>query len=105
MHYKLDENKNVIPCSLEKVVMTKEKSIVKQEDILDKWVSTVFLFIDHNYGRDSDSSLPIVFETMIKNKKSGEWMDYQERYCTWKEAEEGHQRAVEWVKNGCKDSD
>ena len=42
---------------------------------------------------------------MIKNQTDGCWLDYQERYATWKEAEEGHKRAVQWVKEGCKEDD
>jgi hypothetical protein len=52
-------------------------------------VSTVFLGINHNY---SNKGAPILFETMIFG---GEHDGYQERYCTWEEAEEGHKRAVE----------
>lgn len=102
MFYKLDENKNVIPCSaeewssqLEQMVLNDTKH-VKKEDIGDYWVSTVWLGLDHNYFGGS----PLVFETMIQGPK--EWMDYQERYSTWQEAEEGHKRAVQWVKDGCK---
>ena len=51
-------------------------------------VSTVFLGIDHSFG----SGIPILFETMIFG---GEHDQYQERYATYKEAEEGHVIAVE----------
>jgi hypothetical protein len=37
--------------------------------------------------------------------KGDNCLDYQERYSTWKEAEEGHQKAIEWIKNGCKDEE
>lgn len=60
---------------------------------LDVWVSTVFLVIDHNY---SGIGPPILFETMI----FGGWFrdhEYQERYCTWEEAEIGHSAAVEYA--------
>jgi len=62
------------------------------EDKMAVDVSTVFLGLDHNYG----SGPPILFETMIFG---GKHSDYQERYCTWEEAEEGHKRAVALVLN------
>lgn len=58
-------------------------------------VSTVFLGIDHNWGADGP---PILFETMIFVGKDGGVEDYQERYATWAEAEEGHARAVAFVR-------
>ena len=51
-------------------------------------VSTVFLGIDHSFGRGR----PLLFETMIFGGKHDEWQDRCE---TWKEAEEMHKRACE----------
>lgn len=56
-------------------------------------VSTVFLGIDHSFGTGE----PLLFETMIFGK--GEFDEYQERYSTWGEAEKGHKKIVEMVKN------
>jgi len=53
-------------------------------------VSTVFLGIDHSFGGGD----PVLFETMIFG---GEHDQYQERYCTWDEAEKGHQIACDLV--------
>ena len=53
-------------------------------------VSTVFLGMDHSFGGGS----PVLFETMIFG---GEHDQYQERYCTWDEAEKGHQIACDLV--------
>jgi len=53
-------------------------------------VSTVFLGLDHSFGGDK----PILFETMIFGGKHDQ---YQERYATWEEAEQGHKQAVELV--------
>lgn len=53
-------------------------------------VSTVFLGLDHGF-HPTDGGTPILFETMIFG---GEHDQYQERYATWEEAEEGHKRAV-----------
>ncbi len=111
MYYKLDENKNVVPGTMddvEEIFTNHHKKIVKQENVGDKFISTVFLSIDHGYPRRSDHTenyRPVVFETMINDETKDKWLNYQERYHTWKEAEEGHQRAIEWVKNGCKDDE
>jgi len=51
-------------------------------------VSTVFLGLDHRFGRDGP---PILFETMIFG---GPHDEYQERYSTWDEAVAGHKRAL-----------
>ena len=37
---------------------------------------------------------------MIRDQSEG-WLDYQERYSTYDEALKGHERAVQWVKDGC----
>jgi hypothetical protein len=47
-------------------------------------VSTIFLGIDHGFGRTEQ---PILFETLIRG---GPHDNRQERYCTYDEAIEGH---------------
>jgi len=66
---------------------------IVQQDVIDGKikVSTVFLCIDHNWNNNGS---PILFETMI----FGLPKDYQERYCTWNEAEAGHQKALKIAK-------
>ena len=64
--------------------------IVKQEHINTVQISTVFLAVDHAYQGN-----PLLFETMIFG---GEHDEYQTRYSTWDQAEEGHQAAVEMVR-------
>jgi hypothetical protein len=54
-------------------------------------VSTVFLGIDHSFGRGD----PVLFETMIFG---GPLDGYQWRYCTYAEAEHGHADAVAQAK-------
>jgi hypothetical protein len=49
-------------------------------------VSTVFLGIDHSFGR----GLPVLFETMIFG---GKFDGYQERCMTWEQAEVMHEVA------------
>jgi hypothetical protein len=50
-------------------------------------VSTVFLGLDHAYG----SSKPVLWETMIFG---GENDQYQERYTSYEDALEGHQKTL-----------
>lgn len=79
---------------------------VKNEYVGNYWVSTVFLGIDHNfYGGD-----PILFETMVFDHGRTEHLDrfnqdyhptiddYSERYSSWEEAENGHNRIVKMVR-------
>jgi len=54
-------------------------------------VSTVFLGLDHSF---SDEGPPILFETMIFG---GVFSEYQDRYATWDEAEEGHKKALNMI--------
>lgn len=96
IYYKLDENKNAVPCAdIHEFAKMYEHSdrVVKQEHIDDVFISTVFLGIDHRF---IDNSGPILFETMIF---SGEHDQYQERYSTWAEAVRGHDEIVERLKN------
>ncbi len=97
--YILDENGEPVPCP-EAVQWAQWK-----ETHYDDWrlgysefpgevyVSTVFLGIDHNFTMKGD---PILWETMIFNLPGDEY-EYQERYRSKEEAEEGHDRAVRYV--------
>lgn len=59
-------------------------------------VSTVFLFINHAF---IDGAEPLLFETMIFPQKEGTDIDIQWRYSTWEEAQEGHEKAIELLKD------
>jgi hypothetical protein len=104
--YKLDENKNAIPCSVEEwgeqleEMRTNHTKHVADEDINGKRVSTVWLGLDHQWDENAP---PHIYETMVFEDKGYEI--YCSRYSTWKEAEEGHQIAVQWVRDGCKEED
>lgn len=65
---------------------------VAEDNIGGVRISTVFLGLDHSFTPDGP---PILFETMIFG---GEHDEFQERYATWTEAEEGHGRAVALVR-------
>jgi hypothetical protein len=65
-------------------------------------VSTVDLGLDHSFGIGD----PLYYETMIF-KKNGDSIDFRDLYCkrysTEDEAREGHQKAIEYVKNDFND--
>jgi hypothetical protein len=64
-----------------------DRRIVKQDQINDVFVSTVFLGLDHAW----DSNVPVLWETMIFG---GEHDQYQERYTSHEDALEGHKKAL-----------
>jgi len=70
----------------------KAERSVATDTIGDVTISTVFLGLDHGFGSRNN---PVLFETMIFG---GIHDQYQERYCTWDQAEEGHKVAVDIVK-------
>jgi hypothetical protein len=107
MYYKLDENKKVIPSSIEEWSNFIEGKFptnyrhVGDEIINGIRISTVFigLCVDFN----NETRLPNVFETMIFDKNDRGI--YQRRYTTWEDAELGHQRALQWLKERCKNDE
>jgi len=74
-------------------------SIVKQDQVGDFFVSTVFLAMDHGFRGP-----PLWFETMVfAEPKAGELMGEEQlqwRYATYDEAEAGHAIAIEMAKTG-----
>ena len=99
--YYILRGKEIIPCDIEtwsNFFENPENKIIKQTNIEKKFISTVFLGLDHKFGYEEDKR-PILFETMVFNK--GEWSElYCERYHTYDEAVQGHNRIMEKVKNG-----
>jgi len=66
--------------------------IVAQTEVgLDVTVSTVFLGLDYSFG----GKVPILFETMVFYGKNG---GDEKRYSTWEEAEVGHNKMVEKIR-------
>jgi hypothetical protein len=61
----------------------------------DVRVSTVFLGLDHAWN---GSKPPILWETMIFGGKNDQ--AYQERYASYEDALEGHQKAINFIKTG-----
>lgn len=63
-----------------------------------RWVSTVWLGIDHGWHPPGSSNPILIFETMIFGGPQ-EWEgEDQWRYSTEEEAKEGHERVVNMVR-------
>ena len=67
---------------------------ISSDQIGQSRISTVFLSMDHGLAGLIGDETPVLFETMVFG---GEYEDYQERYHTYDEAEEGHRRICEMV--------
>lgn len=94
-HYILDANKLAVPVSLQEWAEWIEGDVDRRRVALESVgpfeISTVFLGLDHNFGR----GLPHLFETMIFNKDGDDvWC---ERCGTWQEAIDMHERGVAWA--------
>src|SRR6266536_3314875 len=61
-----------------------DQRIVGRTEVGDLTISTVFLGLDHNWAFGGP---PLLFETMIF--RGAKALNYQKRYSTWAEAEEG----------------
>lgn len=72
--------------------MRNHNRIVAKTVVKGVVVTTIFLGMNHAaFG----SGAPILFETMLFTEIGS--LGFQERYCTWDEAEAGHQRAIAYV--------
>lgn len=93
--YILDENNKPIRSTIvdcgKWLEENPERKAVKQEHIDDIFISTVFLGLDHAW----DSDIPVLWETMIFG---GDHDQYQDRYTSYEDALEGHQIALNLVK-------
>ena len=96
MWYILDEENKPVKSSIsiagEWLDKNLKRKAVKQEYIGDVYVSTVFLGLDHSFKSDK----PVLWETMIFG---GDHDQYQERYTSYEDAFEGHQKALNLINN------
>lgn len=99
LHYKLVDQ-TPAPCTFQEYVdweaaVGSEKARRVAKTYLEgAYISTVFLGLDHSFGRDT--AAPVLFETMVFE---GPLDGMQERYTTWADAEIGHKAMVECVKH------
>lgn len=106
--YKLDENYNLVNLNsleewIEQTKKLAEKRIIGRNHVFVNderiFVSTVFLGIDHSFSNHGE---PILFETMVFGGINDQ---YQNRYCTFREACNGHLQVLEQIKNNNKIED
>jgi hypothetical protein len=73
-----------------------DRRVIARTEINERCaVSTVFLGLDHNFRGRGD---PVLFETMIFGGPLGE---QQWRYCTYNDAERGHEEVVAQARIAC----
>ena len=89
-YYILDDKKRIVSCSDFSVLSKYLGMSVGRVSHNGVEVSTVFMVMEH--GRD-ELDRPILFETMVFG---GPHDGLQQRYCTWQEAEAGHESML-WV--------
>jgi hypothetical protein len=80
---------------------TEPNRLVRQTEISNVLISTVFLGIDHNHFamiRGDMDAPPILFETMIFPTDDERWNGYQTRCSTWDQALNMHNSAVAHVR-------
>ena len=92
--YLLDGDKKPYNVTLEesyKLYDNPEMKITKQEYIGDILVSTVFLGIDHSFGK---SEIPVLWETMVFG---GLYNEFTQRYTSHEEALKGHSEIINMI--------
>lgn len=89
-YYILDDKRQIVPCNDFSVLSKYMGMSVGRVSHNGVEVSTVFMAMEH--GRDLRGR-PILFETMVFG---GPRDGLQQRYCTWQEAEAGHESML-WV--------
>jgi hypothetical protein len=94
VYYVLDKHNNPKPVSAERWAFSfsRRSRRVARDSIGGVDVSTVFLGLDHNFGRHGP---PLLFETMAFDGRE-ELMC--QRYATWDEAVAGHREIVAFCK-------
>jgi hypothetical protein len=98
--YILDENRKPIPAEdpnqASRLLLNVDKRRVASDDLkvggVNLTISTVFTAMDYTTPR----GIPLLFETKIQH---GDLYDEIARYHSWEEAEKGHRKFVECLKN------
>lgn len=88
-YYCLDDNNNPVECDRAtwEIKINSPKRLVAVAEVGRYTISTTFVGIDY----------PLLFETAIFDDWNKEETVIYNRYATWKEAEAGHKKAVEYV--------
>lgn len=73
-----------------------DPSRIGSDTVDGKWVSTVWLGIDYQFG----DGPPLIFETMVFPQDGSFDEEFCDRYSTRAEAEEGHRRVVAALREG-----
>ena len=106
MWYLLDENNQPYPVEIKELTTenTSKNKVVQQDTLPNgKFVSTVFLGLDHGFsGRNKPGYKPVLWETMVFPDDESGADEYMERYTSYEDALEGHKRALEYA-NSSKD--
>ena len=103
-YYYLNDDHSVMPCSSSlwsiqfEEMKKNDTRHVNVDEINGCRVSTVWLGLNHNFFNEE---VPLIFETIIFNENSDSI--YMDRYSTWEEAQQGHEKAIQWVLDGDKD--
>ena len=101
--YILDNNHNPVPKPVLEAVKWMEDSPNRKRVAYDELtdlngddvrVSTVFLGLDHAWN----SPIPVLWETIIFGGNYDQ--AYQERYSSYEDALEGHQKAINFINTG-----
>lgn len=95
LYYKLTENKEVVPCTHQEweTSILSDNRVVAQEYVDEKYISTVFLGINHSFN----SQELHIFETMVFDENGNG--EYCERTNSWDNAINQHKEAVQWARN------
>lgn len=105
------EDKHAVPCTegewLKQMQDTKSR-IVSKNHCFHVTVSTVFVGYDVSLSPEEnakkyrkiqwENNAPWAFETCVFGWPMNYWFDYQDRYRSWEDAKQGHEKMVEIVR-------
>ena len=82
----------ITPEQMMELKRDRKYSDIRQTTLADgKWISTVWLGMDHSFG---DDAVPVIFETMVF-PKHGNWNELEsDRYTDIEDAKAGHDEMV-----------
>lgn len=108
--YKL-EDKRVVPCSEEewlKQMRDTKSRIVGKDCYFHVTVSTVFIGYDPDISAEEnvqryrkiqwEDNAPWAFESCVFGWPTRHWWKYEERYRSWEDAKQGHEKMLEEIR-------